>query len=114
MKVTGLIKKVGEIVVVSDKFKKREIWVETDRESNYPQTLNIQLSQDKAEQFNHKEGQAVELEINLRGRTWTGSDGVEKCFNTLDCWQWKDLRNNTQPQQTEEQPTQEADDNLPF
>ena len=114
MKVTGLIKKVGEVQVVSDKFKKREIWVETDRESNYPQTINIQLSQDKADQFNLKEGQEAELEINLRGRTWTGSDGVEKCFNTIDCWQWKLLSNNTQPQQQEEQPTQEADDDLPF
>ena len=110
MKVTGLIKKVGEVQVVSDKFKKREIWVETDMYT----TLNIQLSQDKADQFNLKEGQEAEFEINLRGRTWTGSDGVEKCFNTLDCWQWKLLSNNTQPQQQEEQPTQEADDNLPF
>ena len=107
MKVTGLIKKVGEVVIVSDKFKKREIWVETERHTNYPQTLNIQLSQEKADQFNLHEGQEAELEINLRGRTWTGGDGVEKCFNSIECWKWEAVGSAQQA------PTEEEDDS-PF
>lgn len=108
MKVTGLIKKVGEVVIVSDKFKKREVWLETDRETNYPQTLNIQLNQDNADKFNLQEGQEAELEINLRGRTWTGNDGVEKCFNSIECWKWEAVGTVSQA------PTEENDDNLPF
>ena len=112
MKVTGLIKKVGQVEQVSDKFKKREVWVETDRESNYPQTLNIQLSQDNADKFNLQEGQEAELEINLRGRIWTGNDGIEKCFNSIECWKWEALGvAQAQPQQA---PTEEGEDNLPF
>ena len=115
MKVTGLIKKVGEVEVVSDKFKKREIWVETERQSFYPQTLNIQFSQDKADKFNLQEGQEAELEINLRGRTWTDHDGVEKCFNTLECWQWKALSSAAQTKAAQPQePTEEGEDDLPF
>ena len=115
MKVTGLIKKVGKVEVVSDKFKKREIWVEIDRESNYPQTLNIQVSQDKADKFNLQEGQEAELEINLRGRTWTGSDGVEKCFNTIECWKWETVGSITQaPTEQPQAPTEEDEDGLPF
>ena len=112
MKVTGLIKKVGEVQVVSDTFKKREIWVETDRDSNYPQTLNIQLNQDNADKFNLKKGQEAELEINLRGRTWTGSDGIEKCFNSIECWKWEAV-GNEHKQQPAPQAQKQCDD-LPF
>ena len=111
MKVTGLIKKVGEVQVVSDKFKKREVWLETDRDSNYPQTLNIQLNQENAEKFNLHESQEAELDINLRGRTWTGSDGVEKCFNSIECWKWEAV--GSEPAQPSPQ-AQEQGDDLPF
>ena len=115
MKVTGLIKKVGEVEVVSDKFKKREIWVETERKSFYPQTLNIQVNQDNADKFNLQVGQEAEFEINLKGRTWTGSDGVEKCFNTIECWQWKAISSAAQvPTEQPQEPTEEGEDDLPF
>ena len=114
MKVTGLIKKVGEVAIVSDKFKKREVWLETDRESNYPQTLNIQLNQDNADKFNLQEGQEAELEINLRGRTWTGSDGIEKCFNSIECWKWEAVGSEQkEPAQPSPQAQKQGDD-LPF
>ena len=57
--VTGAVHKVGEVVNVSDSFKKRQLVIVT--EERYPQYLNTQLTQDK-----------VELLDNLKvGDVWT-------------------------------------------
>jgi len=56
-------------------------------DGNYTQYLNIQFTNancDKLDAF--KVGQNVMIAINLRGRLWTGADGVEKCFNSIEGW----------------------------
>lgn len=88
MEVQGLIKKVQETQVVSDKFSKREIWIETT--DQYPQVLNIQFTQDKCSLLDScKIGESVTIGINLNGRTWTSPQGEEKCFNTINGWMIK-------------------------
>ena len=84
--VTGLVHKVGEVVNVSDSFKKRQLVIVT--EDRYPQYLNTQLVQDKVNLLdNLKKGDKVELNINLRGREWPDpKTGENKYFNTLDVW----------------------------
>lgn len=87
--VTGLVHKVGEVVNVSDSFKKRQLVILT--EDRYPQYLNTQLVQDKVNLLdNLKKGDKVELNINLRGREWPDpKTGENKYFNTLDVWTLK-------------------------
>jgi len=88
MEVQGFIKKVQDAQVVSDKFTKREVWVETT--DQYPQTLNIQFTQDKCSLLDsYKVGDSVTIGINLNGRTWTSPQGEEKCFNTITGWMIK-------------------------
>jgi len=85
MEVVGFIKKVLETQQVSEKFSKREVWVETT--DQYPQTLNIQFTQDKCAVLDgFKVGDSVKIGINLNGRTWTSPQGEEKCFNTITGW----------------------------
>ena len=83
--ITGTVYKIGQTNHVSDKFSKREIAIKTD--DTYPQTILIQFSNDKCALLDNVNiGNNVSINYNLRGRTWTGNDGIEKVFNTIDGW----------------------------
>jgi hypothetical protein len=85
MQIQGKIKLINPEQVVSDKFKKREIVVETS--DQYPQAILIQFTQDKCSILDkYAVGQEVTVHINLRGREWTAPDGVVKYFNTIEGW----------------------------
>jgi hypothetical protein len=85
MEITGKIKVVGQTNQVTEKFKKREIVIET--EGDYPQFISCQLSQDKCSLGDHLQiGDQVEVSINLRGREWVNPEGVAKYFNTIEIW----------------------------
>lgn len=128
--IKGTVYKVGQTNQVSDKFSKREIAIQTLGEM-YPQTLLIQFSNDKCALLdNIRLGDVVSINYNLRGRTWTGNDGIEKIFNTIDGWSIVLASNEPQPiqpnqsfQQREQQSittktepsnVQLGDDGLPF
>ena len=111
----GVIAIIGESQQVTEKFTKREVWLRTDSDQ-YPQTVNFQLSQDRCDLIdNFSTGQSVKVNFNLRGRTWTGQDGVEKCFNTLEIWKIESMQ---QPEAIPPVPSAVApdgdDDDLPF
>ncbi len=81
----------GEVVFitpttsVSDKFKKREITLNSQDE--YPQYVTFQLTQDKCDLANNlKTGEVVEVQYNLRGRRWEAQDGTIKYFNSIEAW----------------------------
>ena len=89
MKIKGKLVNVGQTIVVSDKFKKREIWIET--QDQYPQTLSLQIASAKCDMFSAQVGQEIEVEINLKGKRWTNRDNVTSVFNTLEVWSWNVL-----------------------
>jgi hypothetical protein len=89
MKIKGKLVNVGQTINVSDKFKKREIWLETQEQ--YPQTLSLQIASNKCDVFNGHNGQEIEVEINLKGRVWTNKEGNPSVFNTLEVWSWNVL-----------------------
>ena len=82
------IKRIGKIETFGDKgFKVIKFVVETSEEQ-YPQTLELQCTQEKADnlvKFN-KVGDVVDCSINLRGREWTNPQGEVKTFNTIEAW----------------------------
>lgn len=115
MEVTGFIDFIGERQQVSDTFTKREIWIK--QEGDYPQTLNIQFTQDRTDLLDSfKVGQPVVVNINLRGRTWQNPQtGELKCFNTIEGW--RIVGEKRQPQVIPPTPSTEVgenDDDLPF
>ena len=86
LQLNGTIHAIGSTEQKSEKFSKRDLVLATV-DGNYTQYLNIQFSNancDKLDAF--KVGQNVMIAINLRGRLWTGADGVEKCFNSIEGW----------------------------
>ena len=116
MKVDGFIDFIGESQQVTDNFLKREIWIKQGGE--YPQTLNIQFTQDRADLLDSfVVGEPVSIDVNLRGRTWENPQtGEIKCFNTVEGWRITKLQIKAPdlPPKPEIIPEQENDDDLPF
>lgn len=85
MKVVGKVHKVLDLIKVSDKFKKRDLVIETGEK--YPQLIAIETHNDNTDMLNNlREGDVVECDINLRGREWKNPQGETKYFNSLVCW----------------------------
>lgn len=86
MEVTGRIKMIDQTKEVgSSGFKKRDVVVTTDEQ--YPQHILVQFVQDKCDLLNsYQVGEAVKIDINLRGREWTNPQGEVVYFNTIQGW----------------------------
>lgn len=121
MEVQGIVKKIGEEQQITGSFKKRELVVTT--EEQYPQHLMIEFVQDKTSLLdNFREGDKVNVGINLRGREWTSPQGEVKYFNSIQGWRIeKRAMENAAPGASAPQdmppvpPMQdEEDDDLPF
>jgi hypothetical protein len=84
-----LIKSIGEIQEFGAKgFKVVKFIVVDDSSSEYEQILELQCTQDKADnlvKFN-KAGDRVDISYNLRGREWTNPQGEVKVFNSIEAW----------------------------
>ena len=84
MKIEAKVKSVCDTVVVSEKFKKRDVVVETIEQ--YPQVLLLQTSQAKCDLLDSAViGCVGSFHLNLRGREWA-KEGVVKVFNTIEIW----------------------------
>lgn len=82
----AVVKSIGEVVISSEKFKKRDV-VLTFENGQYPQHRVNQLTQDKVSLADGLQvGDEVEVEINYRGREWTSPQGDVKYFNTDEIW----------------------------
>lgn len=86
MQVTGKIKVIDQTKEIgSAGFKKRDVVVTTDEQ--YPQHILVQFVQDKCDLLNNYQvGEAVKIDINLRGREWTNPQGDVSYFNTIQGW----------------------------
>lgn len=86
MEVVGKIKMVDTTKEVGTSgFKKRDVVVTTDEQ--YPQHILVQFVQDKCDLLNtYQVGDAVKIDINLRGREWTNPQGEMVYFNTIQGW----------------------------
>jgi hypothetical protein len=116
-KLEGTVKFIGDTVVVSEKFSKRDLVV-SDNDPNYPQLISFQVTQDKCAILDtFMEGQQVEVSFNLRGREWTSPQGEVKYFNTLEAWRIEAVGNSMAPIDPLADPLAEAegkDEKLPF
>ena len=69
--ITGKLHKVFETEQKTESFKAREFVIETAGE--YPQFVKFQLTQDRcAIVDSYKEGDALKVHFDLRGREWQG------------------------------------------
>jgi len=94
--IKGRVSVIGATQQVSDKFAKRDFVIET--QDQFPQLISLQVTQDKCGLLDSiKLGSEVTAHVNIRGRKWTDKDGVDKYFNTLECWK---IESGSQPATT--------------
>lgn len=94
MEVSGKVKVVNAEQQVSSAFKKRELVITTDEQ--YPQHILIEFTQDKCDLLSgYKQGEAVKVSINLRGREWVNPQGETRYFNSIQGWKIERLAGST-------------------
>jgi single-strand DNA-binding protein len=88
MNIQGKVIRVMPVQSVgANNFQKREIHVEIDSDKDYPQILSLFAEGKKVDEISGiNAGDVVDFSLNLKGREYTGSDGVLKVFNTLSIW----------------------------
>lgn len=105
MEVTGQLKLKYDTQKVSDKFQKRDFVISTDLSTPYPQHVSFQITQDKCSMLDtFNEGEEIKVQFNLRGREWSGPQGI-KFFNTLEAWRIEKVAagsSNAAPAQTQQ------------
>ena len=85
----ALIKSIGEVQEFgANGFKVVKFIIVDDENSEYPQTLELQCTQEKAENLikYNKVDDRVDISYNLRGREWTNPQGEVKVFNSIEAW----------------------------
>ena len=88
MALTGLLHFVGEIDIVSEKFKKRNFVIEVPNERNndWNDFILVQLAQDKVTAIDGLSlGSEIKCQINIRGRKHL-KDGKTNYYNTVEAW----------------------------
>jgi single-strand DNA-binding protein len=113
MEIKGTIYKVGATQQVTDKFKKREVILITEQQSQYPQHIKVQFSQDKCDLADSLQpNQEVTFQCNLRGKLYTDKNGNENTITNLEVW--KVEGGVVQPNSAGLPQTDLDDTNLPF
>lgn len=92
----GKIITIGETIQVSDKFKKREIVIETTEIVNgnqYVQPIQMQAVQAKCDMLNnYRDGQNVKVQFNVKGNSYVSKkDGSTKYNTSLEVWKIDNL-----------------------
>lgn len=79
--IKGTIKSIGDVQVVSEKFKKVEFVVVTD--DKFPKSIALQITNDKIDNFvkYNSEGQEVEVKFNIESKEFNG-----RWFTNLIAW----------------------------
>ena len=86
LQISGVIQKIFDEQVISEKFKKREFIMEAGT-PEYPEYIKMEFTQDKTGILDqYKVNDPVQVSFNLKGRKWTDPQGVDKYFNTLQAW----------------------------
>jgi hypothetical protein len=108
MEVIGKVKMVDVTKEVGTAgFKKRDIVVTTDEQ--YPQHILVQFVQDKCDLLNNYQvGDAVKIDINLRGREWTNNQGEIVYFNTIQGWRIAKVQTDAPATQAPPMPAAQA------
>jgi len=85
METQGTIKKINDVVKISETFSKVEFLLITDEETAYPQSIQFCITNDRIEKlapFNV--GDFVKVHFSVRGKEYKNDEGKETNINTLD------------------------------
>lgn len=110
----GKVIVINDEQVISDKFKKRDLVIETEGE-RFTQKVSFQLTQDKCELLDKfSNGDEVDVYFNVKGRDWTSPQGEVKYFNTLEAWRIQLVSGGTVEVQIPDATKSGNESDLPF
>lgn len=122
MEVLGKIHLIGQSIMVTASYEKRELVVKTDEQ--YPQLISIEFGQGKCNDYidKLKVGDEVKIGINLGGREWVNPQGETKYFNSIKGWRIEKIKSEDpsaparEPMHTAEATkiNEDEHDDLPF
>lgn len=126
IKVIGTIETIFDVQQISQTFRKRECVINTG--GTYAQQILVQFTNDSCDLLDDvRFDDHVEIDINIRGKEWTGPNGEVKYFVTLQGWKLSiqnDMNVSSKPaiqtpqtkQNAKPEPIQsfELNDDLPF
>lgn len=88
--IAATVRRVGPIVDVTERMRKRELIVETFDNPKYPQVHSFEATGDRCSVLDGiAAGDVVEIEFSLRGREWSKAAGDVRVFNTLSIYSVK-------------------------
>ena len=93
MEIKGILHRKYDTQEFGEKgFKKREFVLLDDSNPTYPETIKMELTQANCSLLDGV-GLLSEINVsfNLKGRSYTGNDGVEKFFTNVQVWKMEVL-----------------------
>ncbi len=108
-----------DTVVISDRFRKRDLVVEKIHSygsGEFIDTIKFQLTQDRCEMLDNFDiNEDIKVTFNIRGRKWE-KDGQVNYFNNLEAWKLEKVTPPTElaPPPGESEIPPESENNLPF
>jgi hypothetical protein len=117
--IKGTVYKIGDIDQITERFRKRELWLDVTKNTEYPEHICIESHQDNTAILDGLQvGQSVVTQCFITGRI--GRDG-DRCWNTIKLWKVEvDSQEQTPtpppaaPQQQQAAPATEEQDEIPF
>jgi len=89
--ITGKLHKKYDTESKTASFQAREFVIITEEDSNYPQYIKFQLTQERCGQLDtFQEGQQIKVHFDLRGREWQG-----KYFTNLNAWRLEQVSDSS-------------------
>lgn len=121
MQITGKLLQTTGIEQITDTFKKTNLIIQTEYDTQYPQEVSIEVHNDNIAKLSDggiKAGDIVSVDCNLRGRKYEKEGQPARWFNTIVFWKWSKVSSAesvpaTTPPVDLNKPAGE-DDSLPF
>ncbi|NII81694.1 MULTISPECIES: DUF3127 domain-containing protein [unclassified Pedobacter] len=124
MQLTGQLIQTTGVEQISETFKKTNVIIRTEFDSQYPQEISVECHNDniaKLKDCGAAAGDVVTLDCNLRGKKYT-KDGVDRWFNSIVMWKISKVGSAAPSQQTAPSTatttaasaTPDPDDDFPF
>ena len=112
----GKLHSKGETQTIGSKgFRKREFVITYAENPEYPVFRKLELIQDKCELIDPIQlGQEITCQVNFNGRLWNDAQGVEKCFNSDQCWKITGEASSYQADKEHSAMTGDEPNDLPF
>lgn len=109
MELIGRLVEKMDVIVVSDRFRRRDFVIEiiNQRNPQYNDLILFQLTNDNCERIDNIQiGEEIQVTFDIRGRKWTSPEGRVSYFNTLSAWRVDRYQIANQPMQGYQQPMQ--------